>query len=286
MCSNMGAGARRAAAPAAPAAQTAAPAAAPAAAQQATSRLVSDTGVQDMDDAALTALITRAMNATITPDGRQDTPAQRIADALGITQNVPESVPQEALAQYRGKVYEQGTIYRTVNNAGGKTGRQIAHDLTSSSDYGLNFGGGRCWGCGLYFAGSGPNAPNSNYGAVDSSNYGSSARGAYTMEARFKSTAKVATVSDVTGPAGRAWAKKHAGALRKMGLSVTASGSVTSRSTRSMSSDDMHTTLALLMGYDAYRGGTTTVPYYTIFNRGALQVARGNKYDRASNWDL
>ena len=193
---------------------------------------------------------------------------------------------QEALAQYRGKIYEQGTIYRTVNNAGGKTGRQIAHDLTSSSDYGLNFGGGRCWGCGLYFAGSGPNAPYSNYGAIDSSNYGSSARGAYTMEARFKSTAKVATVSDVTGPAGRAWAKKHAGALRKMGLSVTATGWVISRSQRGMSNDDMHTTLALLMGYDAYRGGTTTVPYYTIFNRGALQVARGNKYDRASNWDL
>lgn len=286
MCSNMGAGARRAAAPAAPAAQAAAPAAAPAAAQQAASRLVSDTGVQNMDDATLTALITRALRASITRDGRQDTPAQRIADALGITQNVPESVPQEALAQYRGKVYEQGTIYRTVNNAGGKTGRQIAHDLTSSSDYGLNFGGGRCWGCGLYFAGSGPNASTSNYGAVDSSNYGSSARGAYTMEARFKSTAKVATVSDVTGPAGRAWAKKHVGALRKMGLGVTASGSVTSWGTRSMSSDDMHTTLALLMGYDAYRGGTTTVPYYTIFNRGALQVARGNKYDRASNWDL
>ena len=102
MCSNMGAGAPRAAragglgagaAATAPAA-AAQPAAAPTPAR--VSGLVSDTGVQNMDDATMTALIQRAQSASITRDGRQDTIAQRIADALGITQNVPESVPQEA----------------------------------------------------------------------------------------------------------------------------------------------------------------------------------------------
>lgn len=264
----------------APAAQ---PAPQPAPAPTRTSGLVSDTGVQNMTDAQLTALITRAMSASITHDGRQDTPAQRIADALGLTNNVPESVSQEALAQYRNGTYENGTIYRTVNDAGGKTGRQIAHELTSANDYGLNFGGGRAYGTGLYFAGTGPRGGN-GAGAYESSLYGSSWRGAYTMEAHIKPTAKIATAASLRSASAKQWAKNHTRALSQIGLRVDASGNV--HGNRSMSSDDVNTTVAMLMGYDGFRNGNTNTPYYTIFNRGALQVARGDKYSRASSRTL
>lgn len=284
MCTRQGAPARRAAAPqaaaVAPAAQAAAPQAAPTPAPQ-TSGLTSDTGVQDMDDATLTALITRALSASITSDGRQNTPAQRIADALGLSANKPESVRQEALAQYRGQTYEQGTIYRTVNAGhGSKTAQQIAHELTDSTDYGLNFGGGRCWGTGLYFAGTGPRASTRNYGAIESAvgyGYGN----AYTIEAHIKPTARIATASTFSTTAAKNWAKAHTQALARLNLRVNASGNIINNS-RNMSSEDVQTTVAMLMGYDGFRNGDTSTPYYTIWNRAALQVARGNKYARAS----
>ena len=285
MCSNMGG---RAAIPAAaPAAQVVAPAAAPA--QQAApaparaSGLVSDTGIQDMDDATLTALIQRAQNAPGPADNRDDTMAQRIADALGITANQPESVRQEALAQYRGQHYEQGTLYRTVND-GAITARQIAHDLTDATDsYGLNYGGGRVWGTGLYFAGTGHNGYG-NAGSRESAGYGWT--NPYTIEARLKPTERIATLRDLTGPKGQAWMKSHATTLTKLGIGVDRHGYITSRYIRGMTDDDATTTLAMLMGYDGFRNDDTSTPYYTIWNRGAMQVARGNKYDRASRGQL
>lgn len=286
MCSNMGAGARRAASPAAPAAQAAAPAAAPAAAQQAASRLVSDTGIQDMDDATLTALIKRAQQAPRPTDGRDDTLAQRIADALGISANQPESVRQEALAQYRSGDYEQGTLYRTVND-GAVTARQIAHSLTDSTDnYALNYRGGRAWGTGIYFAGSGPSASRGygTPGARESAGYGRN--NAYTIEARLKPTARIATLSDLTGAKGQAWMRAHAATLNKLGIGVYSHGGISSRSIGGMTDDDATTTLAMLMGYDGFRNNDSIIPYYTIWNRGALQVARGNKYDRAIRGQL
>ena len=284
MCSNMGG---RAAIPAAAAAaQVVAPAAA---AQQAapaparTSGLVSDTGIQDMDDAALTSLIQQAQSAAAPTDRRDDTLAQRIADALGISANQPESVRQEALAQYRGQTYEQGTLYRTVND-GAIPARQIAHDLTDATDsYGLNYGGGRVWGTGLYFAGTGHNGYG-NAGARESAGYGWT--NPYTIEARLKPTARIATLSDLTGPKGRAWMKAHAATLNKLGIGVYSHGGISSRYINGMTDDDATTTLAMLMGYDGFRNGDTSSPYYTIWNRGALQVARGNKYDRASRGQL
>lgn len=279
MCSNMGAGARRAAAPAA----LAAPAAAPAAAQQAASGLVSDTGIQDMDDATLTALIQRAQSAPRPTDRRDDTMAQRIADALGISANQPESVRQEALAQYRGQHYEQGTLYRTVND-GAITARQIAHDLTDATgSYGLNYGGGRVWGTGLYFAGTGHNGYG-NAGSRESAGYGWT--NPYTIEARLKPTARIARLSDLTGPKGQAWMRAHSATLNKLGISTYSRGGISSRYINGMTDDDATTTLAMLMGYDGFRNDDTSTPYYTIWNRGALQVARGNKYDRASRGQL
>lgn len=251
---------------------------------------MSDTGIQDMDDATLTALITRAINASITHDGRQDTPAQRIADALGLTNNQPESVPQEALAQYRNGTYENGTLYRTVNDQRDsqgrvvKTARQIAHDLTSANDYGLNFGGGRAWGTGLYFAGTGSRGSR-GAGAYESWCYGSGPATSYMMEARIKPTARIATARDLSSAKTQQWAKSHVNALRKIGLHVNASGHILNRNP-GMSSDDVNTTVAMLMGYDGFRNDSSTTPYFTIFNRGALQVARGNKYDRAGNRTL
>lgn len=249
---------------------------------QTTGRLASDMGIDRMDDATLTAAITRALRSRITSDGRQDTPAQHIADALGFTANKPESVPQEALAQYRGQHYENGTIYRTVRDVGAKTARQIAHDLTSSDDYGLNFGGGRAYGTGLYFAGTGSRGTG-NAGARDSYWYGRGNPNSYMMEARIKPTANIATSGYLQTAKAKNWAKAHKTALGRIGIQVSASGAISSRT---MDSDDMRTTVAMLMGYDGYRNSDTTTPYYTIWNRGALQVARGNKYSRAGNGQL
>lgn len=251
-----------------------------------TSGLVSDTGVQNMDDATLTALFQRAMAASITRDGRQDTPAQRIADALGISANKPESVPQEALAQYRSQTYNNGTLYRTVDDAGGGlSGRQIAHDLTDSTDYGLNFGGGRVYGVGLYFAGRGSH--DSTSAANHSSRYGGGSRwGSYTIEAHLKPTARIATDGDLSGAKARSWALAHKRALNAAGFHVTNVGVVGARRSSGMSDNDVKTTVAMLMGYDGYHNGRSNVPYYTIFNRGALQVARGNKYDRADRGSI
>lgn len=286
MCSNMGgraaipAAAPQAAQVVAPAAQ---PAAAPAPAPARTSGLVSDTGVQDMDDATLTALIQQAQSAAAPTDGRDDTLAQRIADALGISANQPESVRQEALAQYRGQTYEQGTLYRTVND-GNITARQIAHSLTDSTDnYALNYRGGRVWGTGLYFAGTGHNGYG-NAGSRESAGYGWT--NPYTIEARLKPTARIATLSDLTGPKGRAWMRAHSATLNKLGISTYSHGGISSRYINGMTDDDATTTLAMLMGYDGFRNDDTSTPYYTIWNRGALQVARGNKYDRASRGQL
>lgn len=241
-------------------------------------------GIDRMDDATLTAAITRAMRAGITRDGRQDTPAQHIADALGFSANRPDSVSQEALAQYRGQKYEDGTIYRTVYGANGKDGRQIAHELTSSNDYGLNFGGGRVYGTGLYFAGTGARG-NGNAGARDSYWYGRGRSDAYMMEARIRSTAKIATSGFMARVATKTWAKAHKGALNRLGFSVSSTGTIT-KGSFSGSADDMRTTVAMLMGYDGYRNENQSVPYYTIWNRGALQVARGNKYARAGSGSL
>lgn len=241
-------------------------------------------GIDRMDDATLTAAITRALQSRITSDGRQDTPAQHIADALGFTANKPESVPQEALAQYRGQHYEDGTIYRTVPDGKGKTARQIAHELTSSDDYGLNFGGGRAYGTGLYFAGSGSRSIG-NAGARDSYWYGRGQSNAYMMEAHIKPTARIANSGFMSTAATKKWALAHTSALRKIGLTVASNGLIRNNNP-GMSSDDMRTTVAMLMGYDGYRNGDTTTPYYTIWNRGALQVARGNKYSRAGNGSL
>ena len=264
------------------------PAPQPAPAAAAASGLVSDTGVQDMDDATLTALIARAMSAPhqwATHDGRVDTPAQRIADALGLSARQPESVPQEALAQYRGGTYEQGTIYRTINDAsGGKTARQLAHELTTSSDIGLNFGGGRAYGTGLYFAGTG-HTGGRNAGANESAQYGQTASTSYTIEARIKPGARIATAADLSSRKAQKWALAHKGALRRLGLSVSSSGLV-SQGTSTMRAADIQTTLAMLMGYDGFRNGYTDTPYYTIWNRGCLQVARGNKYGRADRGRL
>lgn len=283
MCSNMGAGARRAATPQAPAAQAAAPAAAPAAAQQAASRLVSDTGVQDMDDATLTALFQRARSAPRAADGRDDTMAQRIADALGITQNRPESVRQEAFAQYRSQSGENGLMYRTVND-GAATARQIAHDLTTSTgNYGWNYGGGRAYGTGLYFAAQGPASTPGEAAFHSAGSYGWN--NPYTIEARLKPTARIATDADLHSAAGRTWAKAHVGALRSIGLRVDTSGNVHDAS-GSWRPADIDTTLAMLRGYDGYKENSSTSVYHTIFNLGALQVARGNKYDRANRGQL
>lgn len=276
----------------APAPQPAAPAPAPVpqpAPQAQTGGLTSDTGVQDMDDRTLTGLIQRALIATITRDGRQDTPAQRIADALGLSANKPESVRQEALASSRGGTYDSGTLYRTVNDVRDRytgavtaTARQLAHDLTDSTDYGLNFGGGRAFGTGLYFAGTG-SRDGRGAGARESEGYGHT--NPYMMEARLKPTARIATNGDVYGTTGQSWAKAHVGALRKLGIRVDASGGIHHAGFNG-SGDDMTTTVAMLMGYDGYREDSTSRPYYTIWNRGALQVARGNKYGRGSNGTL
>lgn len=284
MCSNMGAGARRAASPAAPAAQAAAPTAAPAAAQQAASRLVSDTGVQNMDDAALTALFQRARSAPRAADGRDDTMAQRVADALGITQNLPESVPQEALARYRSQSGENGLMYRTVNDGGSKTARQIAHELTNhTGNYGWNYGGGRAYGTGLYFAAQGSASTPGEAAFHSAGSYGWN--NPYTIEARLKPTARIATDADLRSAAGRVWAKAHVGALSSIGLRVDASGNVHDAS-GSWRSVDIDTTLAMLRGYDGYKESSSTSVYHTIFNLGALQVARGNKFDRANRGQL
>ena len=288
MCTNMGAGARRAAAPAAPAAQAAAPAAAPAAAQQATGRLVSDTGIQDMDDATLTALIMRAHQAPMPTDGRDRTSAQMIADALGITKNVPESVPQEALAQYRGQSGANGLMYRTVNdqydNDTGaliKTSRQIAHELTNHTDnYGWNYGGGRAYGTGLYFAAQGSRSTPGESAAHSAQAYGG--RNPYTIEARLKPTARIATDATFRSTAAKQWALAHKTALSKVAVNVDSRGNISTRGRDS----DMRTTVAMLMGYDGYREDSSTSVYHTIFNLAALQVARGNKYDRAYRGQL
>lgn len=255
-------------------------------------RLVSEV-VQNMTDAEMTAMISRAQNAPYPTDARDDTIAQRIADALGISQQTPESVSQEALAAYRGGLYENGTIYRTVEDADTITGPEIAHGLTSdASAYGWNYGGGRVWGTGLYFAGTGPDASTPNRGALMSSRYGGGP-GSYTMEARFRPGARIATESDLTSAAAKAWVRAHAGTLRSLGLTVnTRTGTFKTPSTwvdpsRGVYGDeDANTVVAMLMGYDALRNISTSVPYYTVFNRGALQVARGNKYRRASTETL
>ena len=288
MCSNMGG---RAAIPAAaPAAQVVAPAAA---AQQAApaapaparaSGLVSDTGIQDMDDATLTALLRQARSAPRATDGRDDTMAQRIADALGITQNLPESVPQEALAQYRSQRGANGLMYRTVNDGSGKTARQIAHELTNhTGNYGWNYGGGRAYGTGLYFAAQGSGSTPGESAMHSAGSYGWN--NPYTIEARLKPTARIATDSDLRSAAGRAWAKAHVGALRSIGLRVDTSGNVHDAS-GSWRSTDIDTTIAMLRGYDGYKESSSTSVYHTIFNLGALQVARGNKYDRARRGQL
>ena len=285
MCSNMGG---RAAIPAAaPAAQVVAPAAA---AQQAapaparTSGLVSDTGVQDMDDATMTSLIQRARRAARAADGRDDTMAQRIADALGITQNLPESVPQEALAQYRSQRGANGLMYRTVNDGSGKTARQIAHELTNhTGNYGWNYGGGRAYGTGLYFAAQGRASTPGESAMHSAGSYGWN--NPYTIEARLKPTARIATDSDLRSSTAQRWALAHKGALQSMGLRVASNGSVSS-GTSGMRGQDVDTTMALLMGYDGYREDSSTSVYHTIFNLGALQVARGNKYDRARRGQL
>lgn len=237
-----------------------------------------------MDDATLTALIMRAHQAPMPTDGRDDTIAQRIADALGITQNRPESVPQEALAQYRSQRGENGLMYRTVNDGSSKTARQIAHELTASTDnYGWNYGGGRAYGTGLYFAAQGSRSTPGEAAAHSAQAYGWN--NPYTIEARLKPTARIATDADLRSAAGRTWAKAHVGALRSIGLRVDASGNVHDAS-GSWLSADIDTTLAMLRGYDGYREDSSTSVYHTIFNLAALQVARGNKYDRAYRGQL
>lgn len=281
MCTNMGAGARRAAAPAAPAAQAAAPAAAAAAAQQATGGLVSDTGIQDMDDATLTALIMRAHQAPMPTDSRDRTSAQMIADELGITKNVPESVPQEALAQYRGQSGANGLMYRTVNDDSSKTARQIAHELTNHTDnYGWNYGGGRAYGTGIYFAAQGSRSTPGEAAAHSAQAYGG--RNPYTIEARLKPTARIATDATFRSTAAKQWALAHKTALSKVAVNVDSRGNISTRG----SDSDMRTTVAMLMGYDGYREDSGTSVYHTIFNLAALQVARGNKYDRAYRGQL
>lgn len=241
-------------------------------------------GIASMDDATLTAMVTRALRASITRDGRQDTPAQHIADALGFSANRPESVSQEALAAHRGRKYEDGTIYRTVHDAAGKQARQIAHELTSAHDYGLNFGGGRAYGTGLYFAGTGARGTG-NSGARDSYWYGRGQANAYMMEARIKPNAQIAKYGFMGTAKTKKWALSHRGALQAVGLTVSASGAIGHRGFNG-SIDDVYTTVAMMMGYDGYRNENTSTPYYTIWNRGALQVARGNKYSRAGNGQL
>ena len=284
MCTNMGgraaipAAAQQAAQVVAPAAQ---PAAAPAPAPARTSGLVSDTGVQDMDDATLTALIMRAHRAPMATDGRDNTMAQIIADELGITKNVPESVPQEALARYRGQSGENGLMYRTVNDGSGKTARQIAHELTNHTDnYGWNYGGGRAYGTGLYFAAQGRASTPGEAAQHSAGSYGWN--NPYTIEARLKPTARIATDATFRSTAAKQWALAHKTALSKVAVNVDSSGNISTRGR----DQDMRTTVAMLMGYDGYKESSSTSVYHTIFNLGALQVARGNKYDRARRGQL
>lgn len=284
MCSNMGAGAPRTAGSAAPTATAAAPV--QQAAPQRASGLVSDTGVQDMDDATLTSLVMRAMSATITRDGRDDTIGQRIADALGISQNRPELVSQEALAQYRSQSGANGLMYRTVNDIPGKTARDIAHEMTTSTgDIGLNYAGGRAIGIGLYFAAQTPTSSPGRAAEHSAVWYGIGAGNSYTIEARLKPTARIATRNTIEGPQGRQWALAHQGTLRGMGLRVASNGTVHETSSWQGSTADMRTTLAMLMGYDGYNSENSN-GYHTIFNLGALRVAKGNKYTRAWNGSL
>lgn len=246
---------------------------------------MSDTGVQNMDDTALTALIRRAISAPNATDGRDDTIAQRIADALGITQNVPESVRQEALAGYRGASGDTGLLYRTVNDArdGSKTARQIAHELTDHADsYGWNYGGGRVYGTGLYFVGTGPGSSPGESAQHSAGNYGWN--NPYTIEARLKPTARIATDGDLTSTTARQWALSHKRALANAGIRVDASGYT--HAMGSTRDSDVPTTVALLMGYDGYKESDRRNVYHTIFNPGVLQVARGNKFDRANRGSL
>ena len=251
------------------------------------SGLVSDTGVQNMDDAQLTTLIQRALSAPRAADGRDNTAAQRIADALGITQNVPESVRQEALAQYRSQSGANGLMYRTVNDIpGGKTARQIAHELTDHADnYGWNYGGGRAYGTGIYFAAQGSGSYPGEAANHSAQGYGRPGRNPYTIEARLKPTAKIATDSALSSTKAKQWALAHKGALSKIGLSVATNGLIRNNNP-GMSGDDVKTTVAMLMGYDGYKESSRTSVYHTIFNLGALQVAKGNKYSRAYSGSL
>lgn len=232
----------------------------------------------------MTNLIRRAINAPNAADGRDDTIAQRIADALGIAQNVPESVSQEALAQYRSQSGDTGLLYRTVNDtSSGKTARQIAHELTDHTDsYGWNYGGGRVHGTGLYFVGTGPGSSPGESAAHSAGNYGWN--NPYTIEARLKPSARIATDADLRSRTAKQWALNHKRALANAGIRVDASGNT--HATGSTRTADVQTTVAMLMGYDGYKESDTRAVYHVVFNLGALQVARGNKFDRANRGSL
>ena len=112
--------------------------------------------------------------------------------------------------------------------------------------------------------------------------YGRPGRNPYTIETRLKPTARIATDSDLTSAAAKRWALAHKNALSKVAVDVHSDGSISTRGSVS----DMNTTVAMLMGYDGYHESDSSNTYHTIFNLGALQVARGNKYDRAVRGQL
>lgn len=218
-----------------------------------------------MDDATLASFVRKAKIGTM-PHGYHDDITQRMILSAKWNDK-PEVLPfsqVEAAAKKRGAV----VMYRTVNNntALKTTASEIADDFRTGNSFNTGGHGGQAYGGGAYFSSS--LSGSKGYG------YKSYKNQPNTIGAVLNSKAKVVSMTDLYGPMGQSWIKKHPAAARQLGFYKDGMGRL--RSKHSMGS---YTALAMAMGYNVVSNKVTTrETYYTVLDRSALTTSAKDYY--------
>ena len=170
----------------------------------------------------------------------------------------------EAAAKQNGAV----VLYRTVNNNFSLkiTADKIADDFRAGDSFNTGGHGGQAYGGGAYFSSSlrGSKA----YGCKSYKNQPN------TIGAVLNKKAKVVDMSDLYGPVGQRWIKKHPATAKQLGFYKDKAGRT--RSTYSMGA---YTALAMAMGYNVVSNKVSTrETYYTVLDRSALTTSAKNYF--------
>ena len=236
---------------------------------------VIDTQFDTLTDKQISDIIKQARTSQLSSSYHDDITQRLILEANW--NGLPEVVSNAEMAKL---LNSEDTIklWRTVNNNGSKTSKQIADEFRTDPTFNTGGWGGQVYGGGIYFT--------SDRG--DSMFYGDNRLSPITMGAVLNNRAKVIHASDLNGPRGSAWLQQHPKAAKALGLLPAGRSTFykpPSGGSRYDTEETARTALAMAMGYNVVRNDVglnigLNMQYYTVLDRSAVTIGTKNFYTR------